>query len=506
MDMRSKPSEVRSATSILVVLAVAKILLHTLANGHYGFHRDELATFDDAHYLAWGYVAYPPLTPFVARVALEIFGPWLPGLRSFAALSQGVAMVVSGLMARELGGRRWAQIVAGVAAAIAPVSLAAGSLFQYVTFDYLWWVAIAYFVIRLLKSQDPRWWLPIGTVIGLGMMTKYTMGFLVAGLAVGILLTPARRLLANRWVWYGAALSLLIFVPNLIWQVKHDFISLDFLSYIHARDVRIGRTKGFLVEQLFVPANPATIPLWIAGLFYYFFTPDGRRYRAIGWMFVVPLAVFAVAQGRSYYMAPAYPMLLAAGAVLWEQRMASRSPAAGRFQRARTYGALAIGAVAGVAFTVPIAPVNSPWWKIGAKVNDDWREEIGWQELAETVAGIRNSLPAGDLARLGILAGNYGEAGAIDLYGPALGLPKAISGTNSYWLRGYGDPPPQTLIVLGLSRGFVERNFEECALAGHTSNRYGVANEETSEHPDIFVCRQLRQPWPEFWKGFRHFG
>jgi dolichyl-phosphate-mannose-protein mannosyltransferase len=504
--MRSKPSEAPSATSILVVLAVARILLHTLANGHYGFHRDELATFDDAHYLAWGYVAYPPLTPFVARVALEIFGPWLPGLRFFAALSQGVAMVVSGLMARELGGRRWAQIVAGLAVAIAPVSLVAGSLFQYVAFDYLWWVAIAYFVIRLLKSQDPRWWLPIGTVIGMGMMTKYTMGFLVAGLAVGVLLTPARRLLANRWVWYGAALSLLIFVPNLIWQVKHDFISLDFLSYIHARDVRIGRTKGFLVEQLFVPANPATIPLWIAGLFYYFFAPDGKRYRAMGWMFVVPLAVFAVAQGRSYYMAPAYPMLLAAGAVLWEQRVASLSPAEGRSQRARTYGALAIGAVVGAAFTVPIAPVNSPWWKIGAKVGPDWREEIGWQELAETVAGIRNSLPAGDRARLGILAGNYGEAGAIDLYGPTLGLPKAISGTNSYWLRGYGDPPPQTLIVLGLSRGFVERNFDECALAGHTSNRYGVANEETSEHPDIFVCRRLRQPWPEFWKGFRHFG
>ncbi len=168
MDIRSKPSEVRSATSILVVLAVARILLHTLANGHYGFHRDELATFDDAHYLAWGYVAYPPFTPFVARVALETFGSWLPGLRLFAALSQGVAMVVSGLMARELGGRRWAQIVAGLAVAIAPVSLAAGSLFQYVTFDYLWWVVIAYFVIRLLKSQDPRWWLPIGTVIGLG--------------------------------------------------------------------------------------------------------------------------------------------------------------------------------------------------------------------------------------------------------------------------------------------------------------------------------------------------
>jgi hypothetical protein len=490
----------------LVVLAAARILLQTLANNHYGFHRDELATLDDAHYLAWGYVAYPPFTPFVARVALELFGPLLTGIRFFAVLAQGAAMVVSGLMARELGGRRWAQIVAGLAVAISPVSLAAGSLFQYVTFDYLWWVLIAYFVIRLLKSEDARWWLPIGAAIGVGMMTKYTMAFLVAGLAAGILLTPARRLLRNRWVWYGAALSLLIFAPNLIWQAKHGFISLDFLSAIHARDVRIGRTKGFLIEQLFVPANPATIPLWIAGLFFYFFTPDGKRNRTIGWMFVVPLALFTIAQGRSYYMAPAYPMLLAAGAVLWEQRIGSRAPERSRFRRARTYVALGAGAVIGVAFTIPIAPVNSAWWKTVAKVNGDWREEIGWRELTETVAGIRNSVPPGDRARLGILTGNYGEAGAIDLFGPSYGLPKAISGVNSYWLRGYGDPPPDTLIVLGFSRAFLERNFEACELAGHATNRYGVANEETSDHPDIFVCRRLRQPWPEFWKSFRHFG
>jgi hypothetical protein len=499
-------SKTPSAARVLVALAVARIVLQTLANSHYGFHRDELATLDDAHYLAWGYVAYPPLTPFIARGALELFGPFLPGIRFFAALAQGVALVLAGLMARELGGRRWAQIIAGLAVAIAPVSLAAGSLFQYVTFDYLWWVAVAYFVIRLLNSEDPRWWVAIGATIGVGMMTKYTMAFLVAGLAAGIIVTPARRFLASRWLWCGVAASLLIFLPNVIWQVQHGFISVDFLSSIHARDIRIGRTKGFLIEQLFVPANVATIPLWIAGLYFYFFAPEGGRYRAIGWMFAVPLVLFAIAQGRGYYMAPAYPMLLAAGAVQWERRMSSQAPRSARFLRARTYGALAVGAVVGVAFTVPIPPVNSTWWRIGIKVSDDWREEIGWQELADTVALLRNSLPAQDRARLGILAGNYGEAGAIDLYGPSYGLPKAISGTNSYWLRGYGEPPPETLIVLGFSRWFVERTFESCELASHTGNRYGVRNEETSEHPDIFVCRRLRQPWPEFWNGFRNFG
>jgi hypothetical protein len=155
---------------------------------------------------------------------------------------------------------------------------------------------------------------------------------------------------------------------------------------------------------------------------------------------------------------------------------------------------------------VPITPVNSPLWKLVNKVNDDLREEIGWPELVETIANIHASLPAEERAHVGILAGNYGEAGAIDLYGPAHGLPNAISVVNSYWLRGYGDPPPQTLIVVGLSRDVLERNFESCVLAGHVTNRYGVLNEETTRHPDLFVCRQLRQPWPAFWKQFRNYG
>jgi len=492
--------------SILAVLALIGVLLHTLTNGQYGFHRDELATLDDAGYLAWGYVAYPPVTPFIARVALELFGPSLAGVRFFAALAQGAALVLTGLMARQLGSGRPAQIVAALAVAVAPVSLAAGALFQYVSFDYLWWVAVAYLIIRLLKSEDPRWWLAIGAAIGLGMMTKYTMAFLVAGVIAGVLLTPARRYLRGSWLWCGVALSLAIFLPNLIWQVHHGLISLDYLSYIHARDIRIGRTQNFLIDQLLVAANPFTIPLWVAGLVYFLGAPDGKRYRLLGWMFVIPLVLFFIAKGRGYYMAPAYPMLLAAGAVLEERAVASLASGWARLVRGITCSALAVGGAIAIAVVLPIAPVNSSWWKVANRVNDGLREEIGWPELVETIAGIHASLPAEERAQVGILAGNYGEAGAIDLYGPALGLPKAISGVNSYWLRGYGDPPPRTLIVVGISRDFLERNFESCVLAGHVTNRYGVRNEETTRHPDIFVCRQLRRPWPTFWKQFQNYG
>ncbi|MCI0393625.1 MAG: glycosyltransferase family 39 protein [Chloroflexi bacterium] len=501
-----RASRLSNDLAILIVLALARLALHALTNGQYGFHRDELAVLDDARHLAWGYVAYPPVTPFIGRIALELFGPSLAGLRFFAALAQSVAMILAGLMARELGGRRWAVVVAALATAIAPMSLIMGALFQYISFDYLWWVLVAYLMIRLLKSDDPRWWLAIGATLGLGLMTKYTIAFYIAGLVAGVVLTPARRYLKSPWLWAGVALSLLIFLPNLLWQIQHNFISLEFLSSIHARDVEIGRSEGFLVQQPIVNANPLTLPLWIAGLYTYFRAPAGARYRPLGWMYLVPLVLMAATQSRFYYLAPAYPMLLAAGTVFVEQWLATKSARLARLGRGLAWAALAAGAAIGAALMLPIAPINSGWWNTVSQVHDNFVEQIGWPELVETVAGIYAAQSAEEEPQPGILAGNYGEAGAINLYGPDHGLPEAISGINSYWLRGYGDPPPQTVIVLGFSRERAERFFTTCELAGRVTNRYGVENEETLFHPNIFLCRGPRRPWPDLWPEFRSFG
>jgi 4-amino-4-deoxy-L-arabinose transferase-like glycosyltransferase len=503
---RTWRSIVFSDLGILILLALVRLALNSLTNGQYGWHRDELATLDDARYLAWGYVAYPPVTPFIARVALEMFGPSLVGVRFFCALAMAIAMVLTGLMARELGGRRFAQVVAAVAAAIAPAALSEGNFFQYVSFDYLWWVLAAYLMIRLLKSQDPRWWLGIGAVIGLGMLTKYTMAFFTAGIVVAVILTSNRRYLTSPWLWRGVALAVLIFLPNLVWQVQHNFVSLTFLDTIHARDVAIGRTKDFLIEQFYSAANLFTLPLWVAGLYFYLFAPAGKRYRSLGWMFVVPFGLFLIAQGRGNYMPPAYPMLFAAGAVLEEQWLAGLTFAKTRLIRGVTWSALILGGIVMAPFTLPIAPLGSDLYAITSSVNDGFKESVGWPELVETVAGIYATLPATDRSQAGILTGNYGEAGAINLYGPAYGLPQAISGINSYWLRGYGDPPPQTLIVLGLSQGDAMRIFDSCTSAGQVANRYNVENEETREHPVILVCRGPRAPWPELWKRFQWFG
>jgi 4-amino-4-deoxy-L-arabinose transferase-like glycosyltransferase len=495
-----------SDLAVLLLLAAARLLLHTLTNGQYGFHRDELATIDDARHLAWGYVAYPPLTPFVARLALELFGPSLVGLRLWSALAQAAAMVLTGLMARELGGGRWAQIVAALATAIAPISLLMGALFQYVAFDHLAWVAAAYCLICLLKSGDPRWWLGLGAVVGLGLLTKYTIAFWLAGLLAGLLLTPNRRWLATRWPWLSGALALLLFLPNLLWQAQHGFVSLEFLAAIHARDLALGRTRGFLAEQLVVSANPFTSPLWLAGLWFFLLAPAGQRFRLLAWLYLVPFALFFIAQGRSYYLGPAYPPLLAAGSVVLERWLASLRTGPARLGRGLTYAGLAAGGALGVALMLPIAPVGSELWRMSSAVHDNFAEQIGWPELVETVAGVYAALPAGERPATALLAGNYGEAGAINLYGPAAGLPRAISGVNSYWARGYGDPPPQTVIVLGFRREAAERLFERCEPAGRLTNRYGILNEETSDHPDIFVCRGPRQPWPLLWAELRRFG
>ena len=486
------------------VFAVAKLVFHTIVNQQYGFHRDELQTLDDARHLAFGYVVYPPLTPFVGRIALELFGESLAGFRSFAAAAQSVSIVLAASIAKNIGGSRAAQWLTALGVAISGVSLAASSLFQYVSFDFLWWVLIAWLVVQLIKTENERWWVAIGAAIGLGFLTKYTIVFFVTGLAVGFVATPLRKQIISRWLWAGVATALLIALPNMIWQFQNDFISLEFLKTIHERDVRIGRTSGFLIEQLYISANIVTIPLWIAGLIALFFWKPLKHFRILGWMAVIPLLLFTVAQGRSYYTAPLYPMLIAPGATfltaLLETKLFARKLAV-----AVAVPILVIAGVVFAAVVTPIAPVGSNWWRTALETNGDLREEFGWPEMTAEVAKIWETLSEDERSRTAIYASNYGEAGAINLYGPKYGLPRAISGVNSFWARGYGDPPPETVIVLGSRREHLEERFELVNVAGQIPNPLGIANEE-SQRPEIYICRRPKQPWHELWPKIRSFG
>ena len=507
-----------SDLGVLLLLSLGWGILLTItifvASRQYGFHRDELALLDNSQYLGWGYVDYPPLVPFLAQIEMALFGLSPVGIRSFPILAACLVLLLTGLMAHELGASRKAQIVAGLAAVSAPLLLFNGLFLSYSTFDYLWWVVIAYFMIRLLKSEDPRWWLGIGMAIGLGAMTKYSIAYLMIGIAAGVLFTPARRYLKSPWLWAGAALAALIVLPNLVWQAQHQWITIRFTSSIHIRDIGWGRTSllSFLSSQFYVNTNAGAIALWMIGFGYCARSAEGRRFRTLAWMAAVPFGLFLVSQGRFYYPAPIYPMLIAAGSYQVERMWETLSGKSLRRWRGWQYRGLAVSSLLGMAVTLPLAPVNSVWWQISAAANGEIREEIGWQELVQIIAGIRDSLPDSERAGLGILAGNYGEAGAINLYGPTYGLPTAISGMNTYWLRGYGDPPPQTLIVVGFPEQELKRIFLGCQAAGQITNRFGIQNVESGDdpvvaiNPVIYICRNLRQPWPEFWKSFQYFG
>jgi hypothetical protein len=492
----------RTDTAIPIAIAVAVALAHILTNGRYGFHRDELQFLSDARHLDWGFVCYPPLTPLVERIGLGLFGLSMVGLRIFSVLAQSAAIVLTGLMARELGGARWSQIVAALAAAFSPLALFEGTEFQYTTFDFLWWVLIAYFTIRLLKSENPRWCLAIGAAVGLGLLTKYSIAFYIAGILAGMVLTPARRYFKSGWFWAGIALALLIFLPNLIWLMRHDFISYHFLQHIHARDVAEGRAEGFLKHQFIICANLAAAPLWLAGLFGYL---RDRRYRMIAWMYLVTLALFWIGKGRGYYVAGAYPMLLAMGAVTAGRWLASL-PRWGRRAVASIYfAAFALVSAFVCAAILPIA-ASGPLRDFALSNNADLREEIGWDELVRTVAQIRDSLPADQQAHLGITTGNYGEYGAIDILGPAYGLPAPIGTTNSEWLRGYPSAPPTTIIALGIRPDEANQLFTNCRIVARNANTQGIRNEESQYHPYIYLCGPARKPWAEIWKENKDFG
>jgi len=527
-SVQRSPSQIAAPTrfEVLPVLSVAAAiaLLHLFTNGRYGFHRDELQFLADARHLDWGFVAYPPLAPFLARVSLSIFGVSYYGLRLFSVAAQCAAIVVTSLMVCELGGSRWAQVTAALAVAFSAIPLMQGTMFQYTSFDYLWWVLIAWLIIRLLRTQNPRWWLAIGAAIGLGLLAKYSIVFYIAGILAGVVFTPARQYLKSVWFWAGAALALLIFLPNFVWLEHHDFISYRFLQSIHQRDIAFGVTRDFLLGQILQCINLFAAPLAVIGLVSFLRDP---RYRMLGWMYLVPLTLFFFSNGRDYYLAPAYPMLIAMGAVVAERWIGSASKVAAVGAKARqrdkqrvdrrSRARLSVRAVEAVLFAgfalyaawlcaifVPLAS-RGPLRDFAIQHNFYMREEFGWGELVRTVAAIRDSLPAEQQSSVGVLVGNYGEEGAIEMLGPAYHLPAPIGLMNSAWLRSYPTPPPTTLIVLGWQREIADGAFTGCRLIAQR-NGAGVQNEESLHHPDIFVCGPPRLPWADFWREYQTFG
>ena len=446
----------------------------------YGWHRDELYFLQCGRRLAWGYVDQPPVTPFVARVATELFGTNLVGLRLFPALVLGAVVLLMAAMARELGGGRRAEVIAAASGAVCPLFLGMGHLLATATFDLLAWTAITYLVVRLMAREDDRLWLAVGAVAGVGLLNKHTVVFVMFGVVVGLLLTPSgRRHFGRPWLWAGGALALLIWSPNLVWQAQHDWAVVDMLQSLNeeaaGEDVVL-----FLPSQLLILGG--LVAVWIPGLRRLL---RDERLRVLGVAYLVLLAVFLVGRGKPYYMAGVYPVLLAAGAVAWEQR--------GRQQQQALPWIIGLTLLIGLPLAVPVIPMD---WARHHPIEDLQLElgaQLGWPELVDRVAEVRRVVDG----PVTILTANYGQAGAIELYGPSRGLPLAYSGHNNEWL--WGPPPRETpvTITVGFSSGRLRPLFGDCERVGVLGPPHGVASEE--DGTELHICQDQRAPWPELW-------
>jgi len=489
----------RADVAVLVTLCAVKLILHLFTSvRNYGYFRDELYYLDMARHLDWGYVDCAPLIALYAKLAL-LMGGSLAALRLLPAMAGTALVALSILIAREFGGGRFAQFFAGLAVLLAPGILAMDSLLTMNAFEPLFWMGCVLVVARFLRTGDSRLWLWFGVLAGLGLENKHSTVFFGFAVVAGLLLTRHRREFLKPWIWIAGALALALFLPNLIWQVRHHFPTLEDLQNVRREGKNVALGPAAFTLQQVIDMHPILCPVWLIGLIMLF---RERLWRPLALACVVFFVTMAIAHAKDYYLFPIYPMLFASGAVAIERWTAS--PAV----RISITAIVVLGGLV----TMPLATWMLPPERyiayeraLGfkpqkAEVHHEGAlpqpigDQFGWPQLVREVAGIYNSLPAAEREKTGIFPGNYGEAGAINLWGPQYGLPRAYSRHQNYW---YWGPPAQqytNLIVLEWDRKDVEDNCTSFQAFEHY-NQYGMGEENTP----IYLCRgatfDLRKIW-----------
>jgi 4-amino-4-deoxy-L-arabinose transferase-like glycosyltransferase len=478
------------------VAAIAALLAAVLTalSGRYGYHRDELYFVVAGGRPDWGYIDQPPLTPLLARLSTTVFGDTLVGLRVVATLSAVLSVVMLALVARELGAGRRAQVLAAAAAAGSSIVLATGHMVSTATFDLLAWLAISWLVLRLLRTGDGRWYLAIGAVAGLGILNKYLVFLLLAGLLVSIAVVGPRRVLRTWWLAAGIAVAAVVMAPNLWWQAAHDWPQLSVAAGISDRDG--GENRALFVPLQFVYLSPVFAPFWVAGLVRLWRAPDVRWARAFGLAYPLLGVLVLAFGGKAYYVIALLLVALAAGmepAVRW----ASRS---GRHVLVAT--TVVVAGLVNVVATLPVLPPSA--LNVINGMNKEQGEQVGWPALAGTVAGAWQRIPAGERDRAVVFAQNYGEAGAIARYGPGHGLPMPYSGHMSY--ADWGPPPddadgPVIVVQYPENRG-IGRFFTGCEQVAVVDNGVGLDNDEQGSV--VQLCSGTTAPWSRLWSQLRH--
>jgi hypothetical protein len=501
-----------TASALVLCISACKLLVHLYAGRHYGYFVDELYYLACSRHLDWGYVDQPPLIALITWLARSLLGDSLPAIRFFPAVAGAAEVALTALIARELGGKRFAQGLAAIAALVAPGFLAADSLLTMNAFEPLFWLGCAYLLIRIIKTGNPKLWIWFGMLAGVGLENKYSMMIFGAGMVVGLLLTPQRRVLSSRWLWIGGALAFLIFLPNLLWNIRHHFPFLELHANIQrsGRDVPLGPLAFFAQEILTL--LPLTLPIWLAGLWFYFFSKLGKPFRALGWAWVFTAAVIVMLSPRVYYLYPAFPVLFAGGSVMWEAWLDRP-----RYQWLKlAYPTLMV--VFSAVFSPLAIPVLPPEMYIRytkalhrqppriethrlGPLPQLYADQFGWEEMTATVARVYNSLPPEVRAKTAIFGQNYGQAGAIDLFGPKYGLPPAISGHQNYFYWGPREYTGESVIVMEGQQQDLERRFASVERVASVYHPYSMPY----EHFDVFYCRGLKQPLKEIWPQVKNW-
>ncbi|MCU1304227.1 MAG: glycosyl transferase, family 39 [Candidatus Sulfotelmatobacter sp.] len=509
--------------SIVLAIAFAKFLFHIYFNNRYGYFRDEFDYISCGDHLAWGYVDQPPLIPFLTHLSRAILGDSLRAIRFLPALASSLLVVQTAILAREFGGRRFALLLSAITILIAPQYLSNGSLLGTNCLEPNLWMGCAYFAILAIKRDNPRYWLWFGVIAGLGLQEKYSIAVFGFGIVVGLLLTPQRRIFFNPWIWLGGLAAFLIFLPNLLWNIHYHWPFVELMHNIRAegRDVILPLPQYFLQQTLLV--DPITAPIWLTGLFALLFSARLKSCRFLGWSYLVCFTTFFILHGKNYYLAPVYPMLLAAGAVVIESAIEGREPATSsaaansRSSRGWLKPVIVIILLASGAHLLPITvPVLSPERFLAytktlpfklpvmehsharAPLPQWYADQFGWEEIVAETATAWNSIPVEDREDCGIFAQDYGQAGAIDFLGRRYGLHPALSGHQTWFLWGPRGYSGNCMIVLDDSRERLEQLWQHVQYVGTSAdNPYAL-----EKQIDVFICRgakfgTLAQLWPQ---------
>ncbi len=475
-------------------------------SARYGYVRDELYFLSAGQHLAFGYVDQPPLTPLLARISAALTGNTLVGLRILPALALAALVVMTAAMSRRLGAGRTGQLLAALAAATCGEYLGAMHELTTTTPDLVFWAVTLLLVLQLLASQDRRWWVAIGGCAGVASEAKWNVGFLLAALAVGFACTDARRLLRSRYLLIAGLIAAALAAPDIVWQAAHGWPGLD---VFRALQTEAGHNRAVYWPAQILYTGVVLTPVWVAGAVWSLRSAAARRFRPVAIACVTVIALQFVLGGKAYYPGAAFTFLLAAGCVPLEHRLAARTRAVRAWPGRLVTPAVLAGA-AMVAGALPAAPVALSVLPARAlhtvplqKINYDLAETIAWPELVALVAQEYDSQPTAQRRRTTILAGNYGEAGAIERYGPGVGLPQAYSGANNFWLWG---PPPaadSAAIAVNVDPALLRREFAHVRHVATFWNGLGVSDDEQAAQ--IFIATGLRSSWAQAWPAFRNY-